>query len=139
MNLQKLAFNCRDQSFSSSSTMPVKGLLRFAQPPMVFMLLLAFTANLSIVEMAEVPADWFGTGPDPRFPPDDELRKVFTHFDADNSEFIDNPELKEFMADFYRDPTTEQIAVMIREADMDGDLRVNFKEFKKIMEKSSRE
>jgi len=62
------------------------------------------------------------------------LRRVFEIFDLDKNSFITETELKEVMAKLGEHLSDEEVADMIRVADEDGDGRINFNEFKTIME-----
>ncbi|KAK4336702.1 hypothetical protein RND71_043448 [Anisodus tanguticus] len=62
------------------------------------------------------------------------LRKVFEIFDLDKNSFITETELKEVMGKLGEHLSDEEVADMIRVADEDGDGRINFNEFRTIME-----
>ncbi|XP_060063086.1 calmodulin-beta-like [Ylistrum balloti] len=60
---------------------------------------------------------------------DVELREAFTIFDKNGDGFIGPRELKEVMAMMGERLTEVEVEAMIREADKDGDGKVNYKEF----------
>jgi len=62
------------------------------------------------------------------------LRKVFEIFDLDKNSFITETELKEVMAKLGEHLSDEEVSDMIRVADEDGDGRINFKEFRTVMD-----
>jgi len=65
---------------------------------------------------------------------DDELRRAFDIFDADNSGFIDREELKAVMAKLMGAPLSEEeLDAMMKEADTNSDGLVSFEEFKAMM------
>merc|ERR1712110_1192173 len=65
---------------------------------------------------------------------DDELRRAFDIFDADNSGFIDREELKAVIAKLMGAPLSEEeLDAMMKEADTNSDGQVSFEEFKAMM------
>lgn len=70
--------------------------------------------------------------------PDDrtiELQNTFKIFDENGDHFITANELKNVMKRLGQVLSDEEIDLMIREADSDGDMKVNFKEFVHLMRK----
>ncbi|CAN0898227.1 Calmodulin-like protein 8 [Linum grandiflorum] len=63
----------------------------------------------------------------------DELKEAFKVFDRDQDGFISPVELREVMMDMGERLTEDEALHMIREADFDGDGRVNYDEFAKMM------
>merc|ERR1712216_1087657 len=64
---------------------------------------------------------------------EDEIKTAFLTFDADGSGFITKEELIETLTTM-GDPVDEETIVgMIAEADLDGDGKINYEEFTKIM------
>merc|ERR1712232_1141497 len=59
----------------------------------------------------------------------DQRLEAFKAFDKDGNGYIDRDELLQTMANLGDQLTDEEIEEMIREADMDGDARINYKEF----------
>lgn len=66
---------------------------------------------------------------------DQELRDAFNYFDKDGNGTISREELKQVMAMLDENLTDDELAAMIKEADVDGDGEVNFEEFKGMMGK----
>lgn len=67
---------------------------------------------------------------------EDEMREVFMAFDQDGSGFLDAAELKHFMTkegDKGEQMTDAEVDEMIREWDTDGDGKLNYEEFVKMM------
>ena len=65
---------------------------------------------------------------------EDELRKAFDIFDADNSGYIDRDELKLVMTQLLgTNLSEEELANMMAEADTDNDGQISFEEFKAMM------
>ena len=65
---------------------------------------------------------------------DDELRRAFDIFDADNSGFIDREELKAVMTKLMgASLSEEELDAMMKEADTNSDGLVSFEEFKAMM------
>ncbi|KAH7716680.1 calmodulin [Aphelenchoides avenae] len=58
-----------------------------------------------------------------------ELREAFQVFDRDNDGFISPFELRHVMINLGEKLSEEEVVEMIREADLDGDGKVNFTEF----------
>lgn len=65
----------------------------------------------------------------------EEIRQAFRQFDADGDGFIGAVELGKMMASLGETLTGEEIGQMITGADLDGDGRVNLKEFTAIVSK----
>jgi len=63
-----------------------------------------------------------------------ELREAFKVFDKDKDGFISAAELRNVMYNLGEELSELEIFEMIEEADLDGDGRVNFKEFKVMMQ-----
>jgi Ca2+-binding EF-hand superfamily protein len=66
---------------------------------------------------------------------EEELQLAFKVFDKNNDGFISHSELKQMMHNLGENLTDDQIAEMIREADIDGDGQINYNEFLKMMSK----
>lgn len=60
---------------------------------------------------------------------EDQLRQLFRLFDRDGNGYITAAELAHSMAKLGHALTAEELTGMIREADTDGDGRINFQEF----------
>ena len=60
---------------------------------------------------------------------EDQLKQLFRMFDRDGNGFITAAELAHSMAKLGHALTAEELTGMIKEADMDGDGRINFQEF----------
>merc|ERR1711988_1807694 len=65
--------------------------------------------------------------------PEAELTEAFKTFDKDESGFIDAKELGSVMASLGEKMTDEEVAEMIKEADLDADGVISFAEFKQMM------
>ncbi|KAL5267202.1 hypothetical protein ACHWQZ_G004296 [Mnemiopsis leidyi] len=65
--------------------------------------------------------------------PEYEYKKAFTIFDKRNDGFIDAAELKHVMTNIGEDMSDYEIKEMIKEADLDGDGKLNYDEFLNIM------
>ncbi len=66
---------------------------------------------------------------------DQDLRESFVLFDTNGDGFIDASELKAAMKNFYAvDLSDADVAEMIAEADSDGNKKIDFVEFKAMME-----
>merc|ERR1711981_1203000 len=63
----------------------------------------------------------------------EEVKNAFLTFDADGSGFIDRQELVEALTTMGDPVDEETINGMIAEADLDGDGKINYAEFTKIM------
>merc|ERR1711959_209738 len=64
---------------------------------------------------------------------EDEIKTAFLTFDADGSGFITKDELIETLTTMGDPVDEETITGMIQEADLDGDGKINYEEFTKIM------
>ncbi|KAF8728203.1 hypothetical protein HU200_018792 [Digitaria exilis] len=64
---------------------------------------------------------------------EDQLRKVFSIFDRDGNGFITAAELAHSMARLGHALTVKELTGMIKEADIDGDGRINFQEFSRAI------
>merc|ERR1712183_240382 len=65
----------------------------------------------------------------------EELAEAFKIFDKDGSGFIDAKELKNVMEGLGEDLTDEEIDEMVKEADLNGDGKISYDEFVKMMVK----
>ena len=65
---------------------------------------------------------------------EEEMREIFKQFDTDGNGFISVDKVHEVVTklDIQMKPTKEQVDDLIRQADVDGDGRVNYAEFCKI-------
>ena len=64
---------------------------------------------------------------------DDELMDAFRLFDKDGNGFITADELKSVLHNLGEKLTDEEIQMMIKDADLDGDNVINFEEFVRMM------
>ncbi|XP_066317802.1 probable calcium-binding protein CML11 [Miscanthus floridulus] len=64
---------------------------------------------------------------------EDQLRKLFAIFDRDGNGFITAAELAHSMARLGHALTVKELTGMIKEADTDGDGRINFQEFSRAI------
>ncbi|KAJ0807440.1 putative EF-hand domain-containing protein [Helianthus anomalus] len=64
---------------------------------------------------------------------DDQLKQLFKMFDRDGNGFITAAELAHSMAKLGHALTAEELTGMIKEADTDGDGRINFQEFSRAI------
>ncbi|PUZ39942.1 hypothetical protein GQ55_9G384100 [Panicum hallii var. hallii] len=64
---------------------------------------------------------------------EDQLRKLFSIFDRDGNGFITAAELAHSMAKLGHALTVKELTGMIKEADTDGDGRINFQEFSRAI------
>lgn len=64
---------------------------------------------------------------------EEERRQAFRIFDRDGNGYISPEELRTVMCNLGEKLTDDEVAAMIKEADMDGDGRVNYEEFLKMM------
>ncbi|CAO2166772.1 unnamed protein product [Urochloa humidicola] len=64
---------------------------------------------------------------------EEELREAFRVFDKDQNGFISAAELRHVMANLGERLTDAEVGEMVREADGDGDGRINYDEFVKVM------
>ena len=94
--------------------------------------------------IAEVDTDGNGTVDFPEFlslmarrmkdsDSEEELKEAFRVFDKDQNGFISAAELRHVMANLGERLTDAEVDEMVREADVDGDGRINFDEFVKVM------
>ena len=65
--------------------------------------------------------------------PEKELFEVFQVFDKNKDGFISSEELYEVLSKLGESITREEANLMIKEADLDRDGKVNYKEFKAIL------
>ncbi|KAK4771810.1 hypothetical protein SAY86_013585 [Trapa natans] len=63
----------------------------------------------------------------------EELKEAFKVFDKDQNGYISACELRQVMVSLGEKLTDEEVEQMIKEADMDGDGRVNYDDFFKLM------
>ncbi|KAH8811189.1 calcium ion binding, calmodulin [Xylogone sp. PMI_703] len=66
---------------------------------------------------------------------DKEMRQAFRVFDRDNSGTISSEELRRVLASLGENLTDEQIDELMKEADQDGDGKIDYYEFSQIMTK----
>ncbi|KAD5317339.1 hypothetical protein E3N88_17285 [Mikania micrantha] len=64
---------------------------------------------------------------------DDQLKQLFKMFDRDGNGYITAAELAHSMAELGHALTAEELTGMIKEADTDGDGRINFQEFSRAI------
>ncbi|KAI1811359.1 putative calmodulin [Poronia punctata] len=64
---------------------------------------------------------------------EEEIREAFKVFDRDNNGFISAAELRHVMTSIGEKLTDEEVEEMIREADQDGDGRIDYNEFVQLM------
>jgi len=64
---------------------------------------------------------------------DEELREAFKVFDKDQNGYISAAELRHVMINLGEKLTEEEVQLMIKEADTDGDGQVNYEEFARMM------
>lgn len=64
---------------------------------------------------------------------EEERREAFRIFDKDNNGYISRDELRIVMGNLGENLTDEEVDEMIKEADVDGDGRINYEEFIKMM------
>jgi calmodulin len=64
---------------------------------------------------------------------DEELREAFKVFDKDQNGYISAAELRHVMINLGEKLTEEEVELMIKEADTDGDGQVNYEEFVRMM------
>ncbi|TGO57497.1 hypothetical protein BOTNAR_0200g00140 [Botryotinia narcissicola] len=64
---------------------------------------------------------------------EEEIREEFKVFDRDNNGFISAAELRHVMTSIGEKLTDDEVDEMIREADQDGDGRIDYNEFVKLM------
>ncbi|XP_009386769.2 calmodulin-like [Musa acuminata AAA Group] len=64
---------------------------------------------------------------------EEELKEAFKVFDKDQNGYISEAELRKVMMSLGEKLTDEEVAQMIREADLDGDGQVNFEDFVQMM------
>ncbi|KAG0464276.1 hypothetical protein HPP92_019916 [Vanilla planifolia] len=64
---------------------------------------------------------------------EEELREAFKVFDKDQNGYISANELRNVMMNLGEKLTDEEVDLMIKEADMDGDGQVNYEEFVRMM------
>jgi calmodulin len=64
---------------------------------------------------------------------EDELREAFRVFDQDQNGFISRDELRHVLQNLGERLSDDELAEMLREADVDGDGQINYTEFAKVM------
>ncbi|RCV36700.1 hypothetical protein SEVIR_8G003000v4 [Setaria viridis] len=64
---------------------------------------------------------------------EDELREAFRVFDQDQNGFISRDELGHVLQNLGERLSDDELAEMLREADVDGDGQINYTEFAKVM------
>ncbi|KAF2298465.1 hypothetical protein GH714_023666 [Hevea brasiliensis] len=64
---------------------------------------------------------------------EEELKEAFKVFDKDQDGYISPNELRHVMINLGEKLTDEEVELMIREADLDGDGQVNYEEFVRMM------
>ena len=64
---------------------------------------------------------------------EEEIRQAFEVLDKDGNGFLSEAELRPMMTSFYEKASEKEVNQMIKDADIDGDGQVNYKEFVKIM------
>jgi len=64
---------------------------------------------------------------------EEEILEAFKVFDKDGNGFISAAELRDIMTNLGEKLTDEEVDEMIREADVDGDGKINYEEFVKMM------
>ncbi|PUZ62844.1 hypothetical protein GQ55_3G019400 [Panicum hallii var. hallii] len=64
---------------------------------------------------------------------EEELREAFRVFDQDQNGFISRDELRHVLQNLGERLSDEELAEMLREADVDGDGQINYTEFAKVM------
>ncbi|OWF56433.1 Calmodulin [Mizuhopecten yessoensis] len=62
-----------------------------------------------------------------------EMRDAFRMFDCDSNGFIEADELKSVMLKLGNDLSTKEVEAMIKDADLDGNGKIDFDEFVKYM------
>jgi len=65
--------------------------------------------------------------------PDSDLRYAFKQFDKNKTGFIDKESLKTTMSEFDNALTNEELNAIFAEVDLNGDGRITFREFRKLM------
>ena len=65
--------------------------------------------------------------------PEEELIEAFKTFDRDGNGFISSTDLRQVLTNLDENLTDDEFNEMIREADLDGDGRINYKEFARMM------
>ena len=63
------------------------------------------------------------------------MREAFRIFDKDKSGYIDGKEILQVTATMGQKLSTEELATFMREADLDGDGKLDYNEFVKMMTK----
>ncbi|CAL5339753.1 unnamed protein product [Camellia sinensis] len=64
---------------------------------------------------------------------EEELKEAFKVFDKDQDGYISPNELRNVMVNLGERPTDEEVEQMIRDADLDGDGLIDYKEFVRMM------
>ncbi|KAF1796263.1 putative calmodulin [Mucor lusitanicus] len=65
----------------------------------------------------------------------EEIKETFRVFDRDGNGYISESELRHIMASVGEKLTEDELNVMLREADVDGDGQINYEEFVKMLAK----
>ncbi|XP_064623661.1 calmodulin-A-like [Lineus longissimus] len=105
--------------------------------------------HLTEADLKDMLGDSFCTGSNPQieFPEflkimvqkmkktdnEDDLKEAFSVFDTDHDGYIDDYELRQVMNNLGEKLTLEEIREMILEADLDGDGKVSYEEFVRMM------
>lgn len=63
----------------------------------------------------------------------EDLREAFKEFDKDHNGFLDRNELKTIMTTFGEKMTDHEAEEMMKEADVNGDGKINYEEFVKVI------
>ncbi|MGA1546971.1 MAG: EF-hand domain-containing protein [Flavobacteriaceae bacterium] len=61
------------------------------------------------------------------------IQSAFCAIDADNSGFLEREEIRSLMAQANVDISDDELEVMIRRADANGDGKIDIQEFKKLL------
>lgn len=69
---------------------------------------------------------------------EEEIREAFKVFDRDNNGFISSQELRHVMTSIGEKLTDEEVDMMIKEADANGDGRIDYNEFVQLLVSTTR-
>jgi calmodulin len=69
---------------------------------------------------------------------EDEIKQAFQLFDNDGNGYISTSELRQVMATLGENPTDQEVAELMQEADENGDGQIDFQEFVKLMNGTSK-